>query len=131
MPRLAAWIVRAALLYWLLGMTLGALLLWQKAVPGNPWLWATLPAHIEFLLVGWLGQVALGVAYWILPRFAGGARGPVWPVATAWALLNLGIWLTALAGTHAGLLAAGRLAEVAALLLFGAHGWRRVQAAAR
>jgi hypothetical protein len=31
-----------------------------------------LPIHIEMLLVGWFFQLALGVAFWILPRLQQG-----------------------------------------------------------
>lgn len=63
--------------YLVLGFTLGLLLLVNKGVPIHPALWRLLPAHAEFLLLGWTLQLALGVAYWILPRF-GTRRGAVW-----------------------------------------------------
>jgi hypothetical protein len=79
--------------------------------------------HQELLLVGWLLQFALGVAWWMLPRHAAGAeRGPEAPVAAAWLLLNLGLslamgggWL----GAPAPLMTAGRTLELAAVLAFG------------
>ena len=57
------------MLYLALGMTVGALLLFHKGIPLHPALWRWLPPHLEFLLVGWTLQLAMGVAFWILPRF--------------------------------------------------------------
>ena len=93
------------------------------------WLW---PIHAEFLIIGWSVQLAMGVAYWILPRYpTGSERGRVWPVAGAYALLNLGTLLAALGGTvfhqtGAGLF--GRALEATAVGLFVAHAWPRVKA---
>ena len=99
MPRLSQWLVRTALIYLLLGFSVGALLLAHKGIPWQPLLWRWLPAHIEFLLMGWVVQLTMGVAFWILPRFWQRARRP-WEgfVYLAWLLLNLGIWLV-VAGT--------------------------------
>lgn len=54
MPRLSVWYTRFALLYLALGFTLGGLMLYNKGVPLHPALWSLLPAHIEFLLMGWM-----------------------------------------------------------------------------
>ncbi|MCL4261831.1 MAG: hypothetical protein KJ069_01380 [Anaerolineae bacterium] len=130
MPRLSQWIIRAALIYLLLGITIGALLLAHKGVALHPILWAWLPAHIEFLLMGWIVQLTLGVAFWILPRYWQQLRRPNEGYAqAAVVLLNVGIWLV-VAGTTfragAWVLFAGRLAEMAAVLFFAAHAWGRV-----
>lgn len=65
MPRLSVWFVRASLLYLLAEVTFGALLLANKGIAYYPPIWNLFPIHIEFLLVGWLVQLALGVAFWI------------------------------------------------------------------
>lgn len=122
MPRLSQWIIRAALIYLLAGITIGALLLAHKGIPFLPMLWAWLPAHIEFLLMGWILQLTLGVAFWILPRYWQQQRRPNERyVQIAFILLNLGIWLV-VAGTTfragAWVLFAGRLAELGAVLFF-------------
>lgn len=131
---------------WLVGAgLLGALLLAGKGVP------ALLPAfgdaalHGELLLAGWLVQLALGVAYWIVPRVGGERPRSGLAVAGA-ALLNLGLLLAltgALAGSggipggSAGLLPrpvaaflarASAPAELVAVLLFGVHLALRVAA---
>ncbi len=130
MPRLSQWIIRAALIYLLSGITIGALLLAHKGAPFLPVLWVWLPAHIEFLLMGWIVQLTLGVAFWILPRYWQQPRRPHEGYALiAFVLLNLGIWLV-VAGTTfragAWVLFTGRLAEVGAVLFFAAHAWGRI-----
>jgi len=94
-------------------------------------LWALLPAHIEFLVSGWIVQLAMGVAFWILPRFPEGApRGNESIAWAAFVLLNLGIWLVALGPVLMEvpwLVLAGRLLETGSALTFVIHAWRRVR----
>jgi hypothetical protein len=128
-PRLSVWFVRAALLYLALGFTLGMLLLANKGVLISPIIWQLLPAHIEFLLIGWTVQLALGVAYWILPRWQT-QRGDVRPAYLAFALLNVGIWcvvLTPWLGLPGWMLTAGRACEAIAAAAFALHAWPRVK----
>lgn len=128
MPRLSVWALRAALLYLLSGFTLGALLLANKGQPFWPQVWGLLPPHIEFLLVGWMVQLALGVAFWILPRYSGGSRGNENLARASLLLLNLGVLLAAgFGGVVPLLLLAGRLCEALAGLLFALHAWGRVR----
>lgn len=96
MPALSRWLIRAALAYLVLGFTLGATMLVLKA-PAHHGATARLIApHVEFLVMGWTLQLTMGVAFWILPRLAGGAsRGAV---GYAW---------------------------LAAAIAFGLHAWRR------
>ncbi|HYL21992.1 MAG TPA: hypothetical protein VEU74_09525 [Gemmatimonadales bacterium] len=132
---MSRWCVRASLVYLALGFTLGALLLWHKARPLGPVVPRLLPAHIEFLLVGWTIQLVMGVATWIFPRF-GVARSAYGSAGVAWAaftLLNAGVWLAGVGPLAPGRAAdalplAGRLAEVAAAGLFAIAVWARVRA---
>jgi len=130
MPRLSQWLIRAALVYLLLGFTIGALMLTNKGIPLHPLLWSWLPAHIEFLLIGWIVQLTMGVAFWILPRYWKRPRRPneIY-IQIAFVLLNLGIWLV-VAGTTfragAWALFAGRAAEIGAVVFFALHGWPRI-----
>ncbi len=97
MPRLSVWFVRASLIYLSIGFAIGALLLAEKGVPYFPAILSILPVHIEFLLIGWLVQLAMGVAFWILPRF--GMESPRGNEQIIWAslmLLNAGLCLVAL-----------------------------------
>ena len=112
MPRLSVWFIRLALAYLATGFTFGALLLANKGLAFAPLLWRLRPTHIELLLVGWMVQLAMGVAFWILPRFQA-SRGDVRPAWPGLALINLGI-----AGRPGSGRRSGRL-NVAALA-----GWR-------
>jgi heme/copper-type cytochrome/quinol oxidase subunit 1 len=103
----------------LLGVTIGALLLMQKAWPFFPSIWALLPAHIELLLFGWLLQMVLGIAYWIFPRLRiAPKRGPEWLAWLALWALNAGLLCVAVAPLWpSGLLPAlGRGLEVLAVV---------------
>ena len=130
MPRLSVWLVRTALLYLGAGFTLGALILFQKGVPYAGAVWQLLPMHYEFLLIGWTLQLAMGVAFWILPRFLhSAARGDERLVWLAYLLLNAGV-LGASLGAWLGLsgvVLAGRAAELLAALLFAFQAWPRVK----
>ena len=129
MPRASRWFVRASLINLFAGFTLGALLMVNKALPPSPTLWRLLPLHLELLLVGWIVQLTMGVAFWILPRF-GGARGRAAAVWVALLLLNLGVALAGLApalGLPLWTRAAGRVLQVAAVVAFAANAWRRVK----
>jgi hypothetical protein len=130
MPRLSIWAIRLSLLYLLLGFTLGALMLANKGVPFAPWIWSLLPAHIDILLFGFIIQLAIGMAYWILPRYRGGGRGNESVLWITVGLLNLGIWMV----TFIGLLSLpgqwlvlGRLLEGIAAVLFAFQAWRRIR----
>ena len=96
MPRLSVWAIRFSLIYLLIGFSLGALILANKGVPFAPWAWNLLPGHIDILLFGFVIQLAIGMAYWILPRFSGGLRGSAAAFWLCLGLLNLGIWAAAL-----------------------------------
>lgn len=110
MARVSIWYVRAALLHFVAGVTAGV---WQLAatadlVPGSASLLR--PVHIEVVLLGWLVQLAVGVATWILP-FSGGVSEDrrFW---AAWVGLNGGILLVV----------AGAWTDTALLHLLGRGG---------
>ena len=129
MPRLSCWFIRAALLYLAGGITLGALLLFHKGIPFQPFVWRLLPTHIEFLLFGWTVQLVMGVAFWIFPRFWR-SRGNEKPAWLAFGLINLGVWLASvgpLLDTPPLLILLGRLAEAGAALAFATHAWSRIK----
>lgn len=130
MPRLSQYMVRAAFFYLLLGITIGALLLAHKGQPIHPALWGWLPAHIEFLLMGWVVQLTIGVAFWILPRYwEKPRRGNETYAQIAFVLLNLGVWLVVTGTTfRAGrwFLVLGRAAEGGTAVFFALHAWNRI-----
>ncbi len=131
MPRLSIWAVRLSLSYLLLGFTLGALMLANEGVPFGLWVGSLLPGHIDILLFGFVIQLAIGMAYWILPRFPGGSRGNETVLWITVGLLNLGIWTVALIGLlelPGQWLAIGRLFEGIASALFAFQVWKRIRA---
>ncbi len=131
MPRLSSWFVRASLVYLAFGYTFGAILLANKALAFYPTAWRLLPIHIEMLLMGWFIQLAVGVAFWILPRLTGPApRGNQTLVWLAFWLINVGIGLVALGAIVLvpSLPLLGRLAELGGVLAFVIGSWKRVKA---
>jgi heme/copper-type cytochrome/quinol oxidase subunit 1 len=132
-PSLSCWFIRAALVHLAVGFTLGAVLLFHKGVPLYPAAWQLLPPHIEFLLLGWTLQLAMGVAFWILPRYLQGPeRGNVALAWLAFGLLNAGVLMAGLGwmvGAPPVVPFLGRLAEVAAAVAFALHAWPRVKPA--
>ena len=136
MPRLSQYFVKSALLCLAVGFTVGGLILASKATPiisGLVWLW--FPAHITLLLNGWLVQLAIGVAFWILPRMAGSDRGRIrWAWASFFAL-QTGLILATASMLEMWwqpirvLFAPGVAFQAVAMLLFIVHAWPRVRAA--
>jgi len=130
MPRLSVYFLRASLIYLLVGFTLGGLMLANKGVLISPRIWSLLPLHMEFAFVGWMMQLALGVAFWILPRFRRGPpRGDERLSWLAFVLLNLGILLIVIAPVlHiSGLSLAARTMETLSLLSFTFGNWKRIR----
>jgi hypothetical protein len=130
MPRLSAWFVRASMIYLLAGFTLGALMLAQDGISYDPAIMAVLPIHMEFLLVGWLVQLAMGVAFWIFPRFGLGlprSRGNETLFWISFALLNAGILIAALELWIPIAFMSGRALQAAAVIIYAAGLWRRIK----
>lgn len=128
MPRLSVWFVRASLIYLLFGFTFGALILAQKGISYYPPVWNLFSIHMEFLLVGWFAQLAMGVAFWILPRFSSGPpRGNARLLWISFVLINLGILFSALYLWFPAAVIIGRAAEAGAGIVFAIGLWRRVK----
>ncbi len=128
MPRLSLWFVRAALLYLLAGFTIGALLLAEKGIAFYPPVWTLFPLHMEFLLIGWFAQLAMGVAFWILPRFSREPpRGNVRLIWLSFLLINLGLLISVLQLWFSLAILIGRIFEIGAGLMFAIGSWRRVK----
>lgn len=128
MSRTSIWFVRAALVHFAIGATAGA---WRLAASGLalPSVPITLrPLHLDGMLLGWVCQLAFGVALWILP-FADQVSEDrrLW---AAWGLLNGGIVavVAAASGLGSGLQVVGRTAEASAGLLVLRVLWPRVRA---
>lgn len=132
MPTVSVWLIRGALAYLVAGFSLGALLLASKGISLPAGLWRWLPVHFELLLVGWLIQLVMGVAYWIFPRFgmtprARGREGLGW---LALALLNGGVWMTCLGmlRDQSTVMIVGRGIEVLAAAVMALNVWTRTRA---
>ena len=131
MPRLTVWMVRAALLHMGIGFFIGALLLWNKGIPFAPVLWRLRDAHIELLIFGWTIQLAMGVGFWIIPRFSTGHRyGKEVYGWISLVLLNTGVVIVALAlwsGKAPAFALFGRILVFAAVISYVRLMWTRVK----
>lgn len=74
MPATSRVFVKASLIYLGLGAVLGALLLINRWVFLGTAIGSLRVSHAQFLLVGWLTQLILGVAWWLFPPLAIGLR---------------------------------------------------------
>ncbi len=136
MPHISRVMIRTALLQLALGSTVGGLLLAEKGLRIAPWLWTLRPGHIQILLIGWIVQLACGVAIWILPRFdSAGSRGNLGLAWLCYGTLNAGVAFASLHLPLATLLGYGQLDWMPLLagLLYAvavvaavAQLWRRV-----
>jgi hypothetical protein len=133
MPKLSCWFIRSSLINLMFGFVLGGFILAAKG-GADPAVWLWLPAHGDCLLVGWLIQFGMGVAYWVFPRIAG-SRGAERPVKLAFGLLTLGLvmgaglptlWLFLPTQTwmHAAM-PVGFVVQAAGLLVFLINLWPR------
>ncbi|MCI0709381.1 MAG: hypothetical protein L0154_04385 [Chloroflexi bacterium] len=132
MPSLSVWMIRLSFLHFLGGYMIASLLLSQK---GDPELlpvdmWQYLFLHVDMLLVGWMVQLSMGVAYWILPRLPGTVtqRGRLRFALAAVILINGGVACFAVVDS-AILVSIGMLMQFAGALAFVHHAVPRVRAA--
>jgi hypothetical protein len=138
MPQLSQYFVKSALICLALGFTIGGLILASKAAPfitGLVWLW--FPAHITILLNGWLVQLAIGVAYWILPRVSGSERGRRRWAWASFGTLQLGLILAGVSMLEMWwspariFFAPGVIFQAVAIFLFVVHAWPRIRTATK
>jgi hypothetical protein len=131
MPRLVRWSIRTALIYFVLALAAGLLL----AIPIVK-IPALTPVYFHLLMVGWVTQLIIGVAYWMFPRYSKeSARGAEWLGPTIYILLNVGLILRILGEPLQGsgiawagwLLAISAVLQVVAGWLFVAAMWPRVR----
>lgn len=130
-PEVARGMILLSLLYLVLGFSFGGLILSHKGAPLHPAVWRLLPAHVDFLLLGWLTQLTLAAAYWIFPRFpTPPQRGSALRHGLEIATFNLGLWITALSPLFSNpnwLTLIGRTLQTAGLALFSLDLWRRIR----
>lgn len=130
-PPLSIWLIRSALLHLGFGFTTGALLLGTRGLPGATAVGRLLPLHMEILLFGWLVQLTMGVAYWLLPRYRSGAeRGPPVRGWLAYGFWNAGVLLAGVAlaaGFPPGVVLAGRASEAFGAVCYVGALWGRIK----
>jgi hypothetical protein len=134
MPTLTRWFLRAALVYLVSALAVGALLQWPDLAPRLAGLW---PTYLHLLVVGWITQVIFGVAFWMFPRFS--PEQPYGNIRLGWAsflLLNTGLLLRAIgeplrwlrpAAPSNGIVAASALLQLLAGWAFVLNTWPRVK----
>ncbi len=135
MPLLSRLFIKISLIYLGIGMLLGAILLANKGIAFMPELWQLLPVHVHLMVAGWLAQFAMGVGYWMFPRFGGGAhRGRTWLAGMAFASINLGLLvsvvgfsLTAVGLSLPTLPTSGGALEALGACLYALHAWPRIK----
>ena len=74
MPVTSRLFVKASIIYLCLGAILGALMFINRWIPLGAWVSYIRVSHVEMLIVGWLTQLILGVAWWLFPPLKIGLR---------------------------------------------------------
>jgi hypothetical protein len=74
MPATSRAFVKASLIYLGLGAVLGTLLLINRWIFLGTVIGSLRVSHVQFLIVGWLIQLIIGVAWWLFPPLAIGLR---------------------------------------------------------
>jgi hypothetical protein len=153
MPTTSRVTIRISIIYLCLGAALGALLLVNRWILLGPAVSVLRISHISMLVIGWLTQLILGVAWWLLPPLGirprtgdgpprrGQAQRGSEPLFWATVVcLNIGVLMQALFQplfllTQANTL--GRIADLADLFLLAAsvtfvvNLWARVRGRGR
>jgi hypothetical protein len=140
MPPIARTFIKAAFVHFIVAFVLGALMMLDRWFAFSRWLRVLYVSQLHLLVVGWITQLAIGVAYWMFPRFRPEAsRPPRGSDALAWAVLltlNLGLvirfaaepfWLMGPRPWLTALLALSGILQAAAALGFTWLIWARVR----
>lgn len=87
------WMIRAALIYLVIGVSLGFVMYLAPLFP-DAGLYRFRSVHIHLLLVGFMLQIVMGVALWMFPRMAVDPHyTPPRRGMTLFVLLNCGVFL--------------------------------------
>ncbi len=141
MPSLARAFVRTAFIYFIAAFLLGALVMVERWLGFSRWLRTVYFGQVHLLMVGWITQLAIGVAYWMFPRFLKqqdprprGSDALAW---TVFVTLNAGLVLRLIIEPFylmggrpwlAAVMVLSGFLQALAALLFGLLIWGRVRA---
>jgi hypothetical protein len=69
MPPLARTYIKVSFVYFVVAFVLGAMVMLDRWLVFSRWLRLVYVSQLHLLMVGWITQLAIGVAYWMFPRF--------------------------------------------------------------
>jgi hypothetical protein len=140
MPPLARNYIKAAFVYFIVAFVLGALMMLDRWLVFSRWLRVVYFSQLHLLMVGWITQLAIGVAYWMFPRLRKEQDPrPRGSDALAWFVLitlNLGLVLRFLLEPFylmgpqpwlAATMALSGILQAAAAVAFGLLMWARIR----
>lgn len=137
MPKLSRWFIKLGLVYFVIGLLMGAILLAQPVFGWSPRWQVIRPVYLHMLFIGWVTQIIMGVAYWMFPKYS--KEKPRGNERLGWAvlvLLNVGLILRAIGEPATALMPdanLGWLLVIASVLLllagwgFIANTWSRIK----
>jgi cbb3-type cytochrome oxidase subunit 1 len=94
MPTITRYFIKAAMLYFGAGLLTGFLISARSLFNLPAALTAMTPTYLHMLVVGWITQLIIGVAYWMFPKFS--KESPRGDERVGWVifiLLNIGLVL--------------------------------------
>ena len=140
MPPLVRLYIRTAFVYFIAGFLLLALMALDGWLKIGRWFGAVYLSQLHLLVVGWITQLSIGVAYWMFPRFLKEVDPrPRGSDTLAWAVyicLNAGLVLRLAAEPFyrmtgqswlAALMALSGVLQAAAAVGFGLLIWARIR----
>ena len=94
MPTLSRWFIKIGMLYFVMGISIGSVMLLQPTFDWSPRLQLLRPVYLHFLFIGWVTQLIMGVGYWMFPKYTKAKpRGSEKVGWTVLILLNVGLIL--------------------------------------
>lgn len=97
MPTLTRYFIKAAMLYFVVGLFMGFLVTARALLNLPTTVLAFNATYLHLLVVGWITQLIFGVAYWMFPKFT--KEKPRGDERIGWGIficLNIGLTLRAI-----------------------------------